>query len=275
MHWDVKKIKSKIMIKNKIKSRIEEINNNGRKVLSIFLTSGFPTIENFVENTNRIIEAGADLIELGMPFSDPLADGGVIQQSSQTALANGITQKQTFTFAEEIKKGNNIPLILMGYANTLQRYGKKQFEIDALNAGVDGLIIPDVPLEEFDEFFSEFSDKLDKILLTTPTSTTERIKQIDNLSSGFVYCVSVAGTTGIRNGFSDPVVNKLQSTYKTIDKNKMLIGFGISKPENIKQLFQYTDGFIVGSAVIKSLLNDGIENTVKLVKSLSNACFGD
>jgi len=257
---------------SKIKNRIEEINNNGKKALSIFLTSGFPTIESFVDNTNRIIDAGADLIELGMPFSDPLADGGVIQQSSQTALGNGITQKQTFQFAEEIKKQNDIPLILMGYANTLQKYGKEQFEQDAINAGVDGLIIPDVPLEEFDEFFFLFSSKLDKILLTTPTSTTDRIKQIDNSSSGFVYCVSVAGTTGIRDGFGDSVIKNLHSTNNTIEKNKMLIGFGISKHENIKQLFPYADGFIVGSAVIKSLQNNGIDATVELVKSLSKAC---
>lgn len=257
---------------SKIKNRIEDINNAGKKVLSIFLTSGFPSIDNFVDNANRIIEAGADLIELGMPFSDPLADGGVIQQSSQTALQNGITQKQTFQFAEEIKKQNDIPLILMGYANTLQKYGKEQFEQDAINAGVDGLIIPDVPLEEFDDFFSSFSNKLDKILLTTPTSTTNRIRNIDNSSSGFLYCVSVAGTTGIRDSFSDSVISNLKSTYNTIEKNKMLIGFGISKPENIKQLSPYADGFIVGSAVIKSLQNDGIASTVELVKSLNKAC---
>lgn len=257
---------------SKIKNRIEDINNDGKKALSIFMTSGFPSIDNFVDNANRIIEAGADLIELGMPFSDPLADGGVIQQSSKTALGNGITQKQTFQFAEEIKKKNDIPLILMGYANTLQKYGKEQFEQDAINAGVDGLIIPDVPLEEFDEFFSPLSNILDKILLTTPTSTTDRIRNIDNSSSGFVYCVSVAGTTGIRDSFSDAVISNLHSTYNTIEKNKMLIGFGISKPENIKQLSPYADGFIVGSAVIKSLQNDGIDATVELVKSLSKAC---
>jgi len=255
-----------------IKERIEKINTSGKKALSIFVTSGFPSISKFVENTNRIIEAGADMIELGMPFSDPLADGGVIQQSSQAALENGITQKQTFTFAEELKKQNDIPIILMGYANTVLKYGKEQFEKDALSAGVDGLIIPDVPLEEFDEFFSSFSNKLDKILLTTPTSSTERIKNIDNSSSGFVYCVSVAGTTGIRSGFSDDVIKNLHYTYDTIEKNKMLIGFGISKPENIKQLYPYADGFIVGSAVIKSLQNERIEETVTLVKSLSDAC---
>ncbi|MCF6271531.1 MAG: tryptophan synthase subunit alpha [Melioribacteraceae bacterium] len=257
---------------SKIRDRIEDINNNGRKALSIFLTSGFPTIESFVDNTNRIIDAGADIIELGMPFSDPLADGGVIQQSSQTALKNGITQKQTFQFAEKIKLKNDIPLILMGYANTLQKYGREQFEQDAINAGVDGLIIPDVPLEEFDDFFSPFSECLDKILLTTPTSSKERILKLDNKSNGFLYCVSVTGTTGVRDGFDNTIIENLKSTYQTVNKNKMLIGFGISKPENIKQLSPFADGFIIGSAIVNSLQNDGINSTVELVKSLSEAC---
>ncbi len=257
---------------SKIKDRIEEINRSGRKALSIFLTSGFPTIEKFIDNTNRIIDAGADIIELGMPFSDPLADGGVIQQSSQIALQNGITQKQTFKFAEEISKKKDIPLILMGYANTLIQYGFKQFEQDAINAGVNGLIIPDVPLEEFDNFFSPLSTKLDKILLTTPTSSANRIKTIDTKSSGFLYAVSVSGTTGVRSGFEDSITKNLKSTYTIVEQNKMLIGFGISKPKDIKQLSPFADGFIVGSAVIKSLLNDEIETTTKLVKSLSVAC---
>jgi tryptophan synthase alpha chain len=259
---------------SKIKNTIEQINSSGKKALSIFLTSGFPTIEKFVDNTNRIIEAGADLIELGMPFSDPLADGGVIQQSSQIALQNGITQKQTFQFAEEIRKKNDIPIILMGYANTLMQYGMKQFEEDAINAGVDGLIIPDVPLEEFDDFFSPFSSKLDKVLLSTPTSSAERIKTIDSKSSGFLYSVSVSGTTGVRNGFDELVIQNLKSTYELVEHNKMLIGFGISKPENIKQLSPFADGFIVGSAIIKSLQNGNIDATVELVKSLKEACEG-
>jgi len=257
---------------SKIKNRITEINNNGRKALSIFLTSGFPTKDRFIDNTNKIIDAGADIIELGMPFSDPLADGGVIQQSSQIALQNGITQKQTFQFAEDIKKRTDIPLILMGYANTLQKYGKEQFEKDAINAGVDGLIIPDVPLEEFDDFFAPFSESLDKILLTTPTSSKERITKIDNKSKGFLYCVSVTGTTGVREGFDKTITENLNTTYQIVNKNKMLIGFGISKPEIIKQLSPFADGFIIGSAIIKSLQNDCIDATVELVKSLSMAC---
>jgi tryptophan synthase alpha chain len=256
-----------------IKTTIERINKNGEKVLSVFLTSGFPTLDKFMDNTNRIIEAGADLIELGMPFSDPLADGGVIQHSSQIALQNGITQKQTFQFAEQIKKQNITPLILMGYANTIMQYGKEQFELDAINAGVDGLIIPDVPFEEFDNFFTVFSDKLDKVLLTTPTSSRERIITLDKKSTGFLYCVSVSGTTGVRSGFDDKTIENLKSTYKIVNNNKMLIGFGISKPENIKQLSPFADGFIVGSAIIKSLQNEKIDDTVKLIKSLKQACM--
>jgi len=255
-----------------IKNTIEQINNDGKKALSIFLTSGFPTIDKFIDNTNQIIKAGADLIELGMPFSDPLADGGVIQQSSQIALQNGVTQKLTFQFAEQIKKKNKTPLILMGYANTIIQYGKKQFEQDAINAGVDGLIIPDVPLEEFDDFFLPFSNTLDKILLTTPTSRKNRIIELDQKSEGFLYCVSVSGTTGVRDGFNESVTNNLKLTYELVKNNKILIGFGISKPENIKQLFPFADGFIVGSAIIKLLKDQKTDETVKLVKSLKKAC---
>lgn len=256
-----------------IKNRIEQINKEGRKALSIFLTSGFPTLDKFVDRTNKIIDAGADIIELGMPFSDPLADGGVIQQSSQIALQNGITQSQTFQFAEQIKKANKkTPLILMGYANTIIQYGINQFEKDAINAGVDGLIIPDVPLEEFDDFFSHFTNELDKILLTTPTSSKDRIITLDTKSTGFLYCVSVAGTTGVRNGFNNDVINNLKSTYDLVKKNKMLIGFGISKAEDIEQLSPFADGFIVGSAIIKSMQNENFEETIKLIKSLRIAC---
>ncbi|MEN8191917.1 MAG: tryptophan synthase subunit alpha [Bacteroidota bacterium] len=257
---------------SKIKEKIDQINNAGEKALTLFLTSGYPTIENFVDTSSRLIEAGADLFEIGMPFSDPLADGGTIQQSSQIALQNGITQKQTFQFVEEIKKKNDIPIILMGYANTLIQYGKERFEQDAINAGVDGLIIPDVPLEEFDNFFSPFSDKLDKVLLTTPTTSPDRIKTLDSKSSGFLYAVSVSGTTGARDGFDEGTIQSLKNTYELIENNKMQIGFGISNPQVIKQLSPYTDGFIVASAVIKTIQNSGIDSAVELVKSLKKEC---
>ena len=160
----------------------------------------------------------------------------------------------------------------MGYANTVQRYGKKQFELDAPNSGASGLIIPDVPLEEFDDFFLPFTDKLDKILLTTPTSSPERIKNLDNKSTGFLYSVSVSGTTGMRESFDNSVLENLKVTYDIVSNNKMLIGFGISGKENIEQIHEFADGFIVGSSVINSLMNKGIDDATNLVKELKSAC---
>jgi len=256
-----------------IRDHIVKINNDGRKVLSIFLTAGFPNLEDFVNLAAGIIDSGADIIELGVPFSDPIADGKVIQQSSQRALASGVTLQKTLELASEIKMKRDIPIILMGYANPIIQYGKSEFNRDAVKRGIDGVIIPDVPIEEFEDFFRDFDEQLDKILLTTPTSDENRIKQIDVASSGFVYCVSVSGTTGVRDKFEDLVVENINRTYKLIDKNKMLIGFGISSKENIIQLAPYCDGFIVGSAVINSLTeNVEYDKTFELVKSMREAC---
>ena len=256
-----------------IRDHIVKINNDGRKVLSIFLTAGFPNLEDFVDLAVGIIDSGADIIELGVPFSDPIADGKVIQQSSQRALASGVTLQKTLELASEIKMKRDIPLILMGYANPIIQYGKEEFNTDAVESGIDGVIIPDLPIEEFGDFFRGFEEQIDKILLTTPTSDENRIKQIDEASSGFVYCVSVAGITGVRDKIEDLVVENINRTYKLMNKNKMLIGFGISSKEDIIQLAPYCDGFIVGSAVINSLTNNTeYEKTFELVRSMRDAC---
>lgn len=257
---------------SKIKSYIQSINDKNKKVLSVFLTSGFPAKNNFVENTIEILSNGADMIELGFPFSDPLADGTTIQASSQIALENGITIKDSFYYAEKIKSKIDKPIIAMGYANPIINYGYEKFIEDAANSGIDGLIVPDVPLEEHDYFFSPLRNELEVILLTTPTSNEEKIKKIDFRSSGFVYCVSVTGTTGIRKDFSADVFKNLERTYSLIKSNKMLIGFGISTPDDIKKFSNYCDGVIVGSAVIKSLMNDDFSDTLRLVSNLKEAC---
>ena len=257
---------------SKIKSYIQSINNKNEKVLSIFLTSGYPNKNNFVENAIEILENGADIIELGIPFSDPLADGPTIQASSQHSLENGITLKDSFEFAERIKAKTDKPIIAMGYANPIITYGYEKFIKESYNSGIDGLIVPDVPLEEHDYFFDPLKDELDIILLTTPTSSEDKIKKIDFRSSGFVYCVSVTGTTGVRNTFSNDVFDKLEKTYNLIQSNKMLIGFGISNPDDVKKLSNYCDGVIVGSAVIKSLSSNRFEETIKLIQSLKQAC---
>lgn len=253
-----------------IKNYIEEVNSKGRKVLSVFLTAGFPEVKGFVNLAKSILDAGADIIELGIPFSDPLADGPVIQHSSQIALGNGVNVKLVLEFAEEISAYSPKPVILMGYANPIFNYGLQNFFSDALNAGVKGVIIPDVPVEEYDAFYKDKPSLLDAILLTAPTSGKERIKEIDKKSSGFVYCVSMTGTTGSENANSS--LKQIKEIRSHVKKNKMMIGFGISKPEDIKNYSPYCDGVIVGSAVIRNLEEKGQSETIKLIKSLSDAC---
>ncbi|OGU69126.1 MAG: hypothetical protein A2440_07840 [Stygiobacter sp. RIFOXYC2_FULL_38_25] len=282
-----------------IKNYIDELNKNNRKALSIFLTAGFPNKTNFVDLAKSVLDSGADMIELGIPFSDPLADGPIIQATSKLALDAGVTSKDVLCYAEQISKHSNKPIVLMGYANPIKKYGIENFLRDATNAGVKGLIVPDVPLEEYDPFFHSEerqsldkespnnmskeilhhaqgviqNDRIDVILLTTPTSSEERIKQIDAKSSGFVYCVSITGTTGVKDSFDDSTAENLKRTYSLIKKNKMLIGFGISKPEDVKRFSPFCDGVIVGSRVMKSLLNkEERKETLKIIEQLSQAC---
>lgn len=256
-----------------IQNYIDELNKENRKALSVFLTAGFPNKNCFIDLAKAVLDSGADMLELGIPFSDPLADGPIIQTSSTIALNNGVTTIDVLKYAEEISKYTNKPIILMGYANPINRYNKLNFFNDAINAGVKGLIVPDVPLEEYDSFYECDIINLDIILLTTPTSSNERIKSIDNKSNGFVYCVSITGTTGIKDSFGKETFENLKRTYSLIKKNKMLIGFGISKPDDIKNFSAYCDGVIVGSRIIKSLLNgDNLNDTLKIVTELSKAC---
>jgi tryptophan synthase alpha chain len=259
---------------SKIKERIEIVNNKNQKALTVFLTSGYPNPENFVELALNIESAGADIIEIGLPFGDSLADGPVIQSSYSEALKKNINLDNTFQFISEIKHKSEIPIVLMSSSNPVLNYSTERFSKKAIESGVNGLIIPDVPLEEFDDFFNESFNSLDKILLTTPTSSQERINEIDKRSSGFLYCVSVVGTTGVRNKFDTYVFENLRRTYSSVTNNKMQIGFGISNAEDVKQFSPYCDGVIVGSAIIKSLANDtnNYSNTIELVKELKSAC---
>lgn len=256
-----------------ISEYIQSINNSERKVLSVFLTAGFPSKEKFLNYAETILNNGADMLEVGIPFSDPLADGSVIQASSQIALEQGINLDDVFELCDKLKTRTDKPIILMGYANPILKYGTNKFCANAINSSVSGLIIPDVPLEEYDSFYTTEFSSLQKIMLTTPTSSNERIKKIDELSEGFVYCVSVTGTTGTRNNFDETTFKNLERTYSLIKKNKMLIGFGISNAESVKSFIPYCDGVIVGSAVIKLILEKKeMSELNSLISSLSEAC---
>ncbi len=256
-----------------ISKYIEEKNTKNEKVLSVFLTAGFPDKKSFTHLALKILNAGADMLEIGFPFSDPLADGPIIQHSSQKALDNGINLKSTFNYLKEIRKVTDKPLILMGYANPVLSYGIKSFADDAKFCGANGVIIPDVPIEEYDNFFGGSFDGLDTILLITPTTHDNRIRMIDEKSSGFIYCVSVSGTTGVHHQDKSNSIEFIKRTRNTVKKNKTLVGFGISSPEDAKLFAPFCDGVIVGSAVIRSLMNDdsNFNNTLSLVSKIKDA----
>lgn len=256
-----------------IEQKINSLNSKSEKALTIFLTAGYPNVEDFSELALRIIDAGADILEIGLPFADSLADGPIIQSSYIEALKHNVNLTSTFEMIAKIRAKTDIPLILMSSSNPILNYGKANFTEEAKQAGVNGVIIPDVPLEEYDDFFENSFVELDKIMLTTPTSSEERIKMIDIKSSGFLYCVSVVGTTGVRQEFDSYVLENLDRTYK-IANSKMQIGFGISSVEDVKRFSPFCDGVIVGSAIVKSLANNSnnYSVTIELVKELKEAC---
>lgn len=225
-------------------------------VFSLFLTGGFPEKDSTVDLVLKLESAGADIIELGMPFSDPLADGPTIQYASDVAIRNGVGVPQVIEMAAEIRKASDIPLVLMGYINPVIRYGMEAFFRDAAAAGADGVILPDVPVEESEPIRALCQTYgLDFIFLVAPNTTDERMRVVDSLSSGFVYCVSVTGVTGARDGGD---VNKSVERFKdrvkaNITINPVLVGFGIKSHEDAKLIASGLNGFIIGSALIETI----------------------
>ena len=215
--------------KNRIRSLFEN-NTEGDKVMSLFISAGYPDLESTVDLILGFEKNGADLIELGMPFSDPLADGPTIQYASNTAIKNGITMAGIFEMVREIRKSSEIPLILMGYINPILKYGVERFCKEAEESGVDGLIIPDAPVEE-SSIISKTAENhhLDMIYLVAPNSSDERMRVIDQHSNGFVYCVSVTGVTGAREGeeVAKSVERFIHRVKSNVTKNPKLVGFGI------------------------------------------------
>lgn len=231
---------------------IANVRSKGEKVLTLFLTAGFPTIDSTPNLVFELEKAGADLIELGMPFSDPLADGPVIQHSSEVALRNGATLQSILSDVKQIRKKSEIPIVLMGYLNPILRYGTDKFFRNARTAGVDGIILPEVPKEEVEQFREMIEHNgLSNILLVAPTSPSQRIEEIDSLSSGFLYCVSTTGITGAKS--QAPAHEYVQRVKSHAKKNPVLVGFGIATSKDARSAARYCDGVIVGSALIKRI----------------------
>lgn len=241
------------------KNRIHQLFQHHRdssKVMSLFLTAGYPDLESTVELILGFEQNGTEMIELGMPFSDPLADGPTIQYSSTQAIENGIIMDKIFTMVKQVREHSDIPIILMGYINPILRYGVSDFCQKAADSGVDGLIIPDIPIEESGVIKEEAHNRdLPIIYLVAPNTSDERMKQIDEQSEGFIYCVSVTGVTGAREG--DTIAKSVQRfigrVQKNIQKNPKMVGFGIKSYEDAQRIAADMDGFIVGSALIETI----------------------
>jgi tryptophan synthase alpha chain len=236
---------------SRLDDTFDRLRAQGEKAMGLFLTDGYPETEATVPLLHALDRGGVDFIELGMPFSDPLAEGRPIQRASARALDNGVTMRDTFTRAEEFRRESDTPLLLMGYVNPLLKYGIEAFCRDAASAGVDGLILPDLPPEESDTLTEAAADNnLDLVFLIAPNSSDDRISAVDERATGFVYAVSVTGLTGSDLDGTPTVDEYLARAHSLVHNNPILVGFGIKTHEDAMQLSQNTDGFIVGSALI-------------------------
>jgi tryptophan synthase alpha chain len=236
---------------SRIKTLFERKNKN---VLNVYCTAGYPQLNSTLEVMKALQENGADLIELGMPYSDPLADGPVIQNSGLVALTNGMTIETLFAQLKDARKEITVPIILMGYMNPVLQYGFERFCKEAASVGVDGLILPDLPEYEFETEYGAIIKAcgLDFIFLVTPETSEERIKKLDSLSTGFLYAVSSSSTTGSNQNMMD--VNDYLQKLKAMQlKNPVLVGFGIKDKETFDKACANSNGAIIGTAYIKAL----------------------
>ncbi|MEN9443345.1 MAG: hypothetical protein RIS47_235 [Bacteroidota bacterium] len=231
-------------------------------ILTVYLTAGYPNLGDTLALCKAVQDAGADIIEIGIPFSDPLADGPVIQHSSEQALANGMTIKYLFEQLRGFRSQIHIPVLLMGYFNPVLRYGVERFCADAHALGIDGLILPDLPFDLYQEQYKTLfaTHKLANVFLITPQSSPERIRQIDDAASGFIYMVATASTTGTKTGVGAEQTAYFERIAAMKLKNPVQIGFGIATRESYLRANQYANGAIIGSALIKAIA-DGDPST--------------
>lgn len=253
---------------NRIKEKLQE----DKKLLSIYFTAGYPALNNTVQIIQDLEQNGVDMIEIGLPFSDPLADGPTIQESSTAALKNGMTTETLFKQLKDIRKSVSIPLIAMGYFNPMLQYGVEAFCKKCQEIGLDGIIMPDLPLDvyqdEYEDTFKKYG--LINIFLITPQTSDERIRQIDAASNGFIYMVSSASVTGSKSGFGNEQEAYFERIAKMNLKNPQIVGFGIKDAKTFQAATKNAKGAIIGSAFIKHLTSTGIKEIPSFINAIKN-----
>lgn len=261
-----------------LKNRITELFDSGKKeILSVYYTAGFPNLTDTGAIARELQNAGADIIEIGIPFSDPVADGPTIQASNKIALDNGMNLMLLLEQVKELRQNVHVPIILMGYINPVMQYGVERFCRDAAAAGVDGLILPDMPMDVYEEEYKDTFDQygLSNTFLISPTTSETRIRRIDAVTNGFIYAVSASSITGAKGEFSDAQIAYFETLKKLKLSNPFLIGFGISTHKAFSTASSYGAGAIVGSAFIELLRSStdfpkDIHEFIQSLRSKSN-----
>ena len=258
---------------NRIEQSLSMHNSNGKdpkKLLSIYFTAGYPNLNDTSQVIKQLQASGVDMIEIGLPFSDPLADGPTIQASSTKALNNGMTTEILFDQLKYIRDEVSIPLLIMGYFNPILQYGIEAFCKKCSETGIDGLIIPDLPVDVFHKEYLPIFEKygLYNVFLITPQTTDERIKYIDTISKGFIYMVSSASTTGAKNSFDQDQQQYFQRIKNLSLKTPQIVGFGISNHETFEQATRHANGAIIGSAFVKFLKEHSLEEIPRFVDDI-------
>ena len=256
---------------SRIKEKFSELKSKKEKALVSYIMVGYPSENATLSAIRGLVKGGADIIELGFPFSDPIADGPTIQKASTGSLNNGIKIEKFFKLVEKIRKETNIPLILMTYTNILYKKGYQKFIKNAKSAGIDGLILPDMAIEEAKDYLSAAkTENMDTIFLVSPNTRKDRLSKIAKATSGFLYMVAVFGTTGIQTKIHQYTINALKSTKRSVKSIPIGVGFGISNENDVKKYVSIgADAVIVGSANIKIMENTPISKLEKEISSFT------
>ena len=251
-------------------NRIDQKFQEDKKLLSIYFSAGYPSLEDTVPILKNLQATGVDMVEIGLPFSDPLADGPTIQKSSTQALRNGMTTEKLFTQLKNIREHIDIPLVLMGYFNPMMQYGIEKFCQRCEAIGIDGLIIPDLPVDVYHEDYKALFDQhgLYNMFLITPQTPEERIRYIDQVSNGFIYMVSSAAVTGAQSSFGNTQTDYFQRIANMNLNTPTVVGFGISNAQTYEAASSHSRGAIIGSAFIKFLEKEGVNKIGDFVQSI-------
>jgi tryptophan synthase alpha chain len=251
-------------------NRIDKKLKEEGKLLSIYFTAGYPSLDDTVDIIFKLQESGVDMIEIGLPFSDPLADGPTIQDSSTKAIKNGMNTNVLFDQLKGIRDKVSIPLIIMGYFNPILQYGVENFCKKCNEIGIDGLIIPDLPIDYYEANYKSIFEEnhLYNMFLIAPQTSDERIRKIDSISNGFIYMVSSSSITGSKNSFSPEQINYFERIEKMNLKTPRIIGFGVGDYHTFNTVIKYSKGAIIGSAFIKNLHEHGIDSIASYIGSI-------